>query len=744
MTEQAARRRVDPALEATIRRADQLRASGKAEDARKIYDELAARHGDDGAVQYRLGLGLAQAGLWDAAAARIERAVALDPNLAEAHFDLGAIYGGPLKRDEAAAECFRAALTAREEYPEAHLNLGNILALQGDDGQALVHFDRAIALRPGLFIAHFNRANALKKLGRMDDAIKSYGFSLKFDPGFLPAHLNLGNTYLALERPKDALAVFDNVLRHHPDRADFWSARATAAKAMGLAEEALAGFNRALALAPDHADALSGRGGLLEGLDRFDEAAVDYQRLYDLQPEYPFNAGHLLYARLMCCDWAPFDALRGAITQAVRAGKPAVQPWHFLAISDDPADQLACARRWVESQCPEPAAPLWRGETWDHDRIRVAYVCADFTDHPVAQLMVDVWEGHDRARFETFAIDIGAGERNAFRCRLEKAFDHFLDVSAMTNAAIAGLIRDRDIAILIDCNGHTAGARPGIFAARPAPVQASWLAYPGSLGAGYMDYILADGTVIPENARIHYSEAIARLPDSYIPTDPSRPVPEGDNDRAAARADAGLPEGAFVFCSFSKSYKILPATFAIWMNLLRAVAGSVLWLSATSASARRNLCRAAHEHGVDPARLFFATRADSFDAYLARLRLADLFLDTLPYNAHSTACDAFRAGLPVVTLAGRAFAARGGASLLRAVGLAELVTASPAEYESLALALARDPARLAGLRHRLDHNRRTAPLFDAARMCRNVETAFEIMWRRARDGEAPQDFTVAP
>jgi predicted O-linked N-acetylglucosamine transferase (SPINDLY family) len=384
--------------------------------------------------------------------------------------------------------------------------------------------------------------------------------------------------------------------------------------------------------------------------------------------------------------------------------------------------------------------PLWTGQIYPHDRIRVAYISSDFREHPVAQLAAGLFERHDRSRFEVTAISLRAEEPESdLRRRLKSAFARFVEVQSKSDSEIAGLIRQLEIDIVIDLNGLTDGRRPNILAQRPAPVQVSYLGYAGTMGTPNIDYILADATVIPADQQLFYTEKVVWLPDSFMVTDAGLPVAE----RTPARAECGLPERGFVFCCFNGSYKIAPEVFEIWMRLLKATPGSVLWLNENNATAVANLRRHAEARDVAGDRIVIAPKVP-FPEHLARHRQADLFLDTLPCNAHATAVDALRAELPVLTCPGAAFAGQVAASLLGAVGLPELITASPDDYEALALTLTRDPARLAGLKARLARQRPSCPLFDTGRFTRSIEAAYTTMWRRYQAGEAPAGFAVEP
>jgi predicted O-linked N-acetylglucosamine transferase (SPINDLY family) len=571
----------------------------------------------------------------------------------------------------------------KEQYLEAE-------SLMGD----------AIAMNPRQPDAYYNRGCALQKLRREDEARLCFERATALKPDYAEAHFNCGASLLNLGRYADAVTRFDAALRLTPQDAEGW-------------------FNRGVAL---------------QNLGRIAEARASYDRAVSLQPQLPQLLGKRIYATLQLCDWSSFDSDRARAIAATRSGHLASGPLEMMMISDSPAEISRSARLLVERVYPPAVAPHWRGERYEHERIRIAYISPDFRGHAVAFQLAGVIEHHDRSRFEIFGISHGIDDNSALRARLKRGFDHFLDVRGRSDTEIATLLRQHEIDIAVDLAGHTLDARISILAERPAPVQVSYLGFAGSPGAPFNDYLIADRIVVPDTERAHYGESIAYLPDCFFPTDDARHI--GD---PPSRATAGLPESGFVLCCFNPICKLTPEIFDVWMRLLERTSGSVLWLPAQSEQTRANLARAAQLRGVSPDRLVFAPRVPDADAHLARLALADLFLDTWPYNAHATASDALWMGVPVVTYAGRSFASRVAASLLRAAGLPELVTESMADYEASALRLAGNSDMLWTLRERLDENRRTTPLFKTTQYTRALETLFAAMWERSRRGEAPAD-----
>lgn len=626
---------------------------------------------------------------------------------------------------------------------ELLLSRGNALFRLNRVEEALAAYQRAFELAPEDADVAFNRGNALFALKRYQESLDSYDAALAVRSQFAKAYYYRGNALRRLQRPLDALASYRQALAIDGRYADAASGAGNALRDLNRVPEALASYENALLLDPACVEALSNRSRIFLYLNRPEDAAAGLERLFEVAPEtgpdYNYALGMMLHSRLLCCDWRDHDPTVAAIDAAVQAGKRVSLPSLMIAASDSPATQLQCARLFVEDNWSAPVAPLWTGERYGHARIRLAYVSADFREHPVSALMASLFETHDRQRFETYAISLRPDDDSALGCRVRAAFDNFIRAGDRSERETAALLHNLEIDIAVDLTGYTDGCRPGIFAARPAPVQVGYLGYAGTSGAPYIDYLIADRCIVPDSDRAHYSEKLVALPHSYQPNDAARPHPE----TAPTRVGCGLPERGFVFCSFNTHYKIVPAVFNVWMRLLSSVSGSVLWLASGRESVERNLRREAARRGVAPERLLFAPRLPNFSEHLARYRLADLFLDTLPVNAHTTASDALWMGLPVLTCRGRCFAGRVAASLLTAIGLPELVTESLSDYEVLARRLAESPESLRELRERVAAHRLTQPLFDNDRFRKNLENAYVTLWERAERGEAAQHLTVA-
>lgn len=648
---------------------------------------------------------LATSGRFAEAADLCERMLASRPDNALALYLRGVCRGRLRQLDGAIADLRQVVLLNPHGYA-AWNELGNALAavdLHARSDEALACYQRAITLTPNSAETFYNRGVLLASLGRNGEALASYDRALALRPAFTQAHNNRAGVLAALNRHDDAIAACTRALEIDPGFAPAFKNRATARSLLG----------------------------------RHEDAVNDAAKALQLDAELPFIRGTLLHSRMHCCDWQDYDADVARTIADVRAGKRVIEPFALLGIPSSPDDQLSCAQTWVRDHAPPIVDRHVMHSTHAHARIRVAYLSANFRDHPLGYLMAGLFERHDRSRFEVVAISLGRSDGSAMRARLERAFDHFVDASALSDEQAAAQIRDMEIDILVDRNGFTSGARLGILAQRPAPIQVNYLAYPGSMAAPYIDYVIADEVVIPRDAHAAYAEKVVYLPDSYLVNDATPAV----TAEVTTRAQAGLPANGFVFCCFNNAFKITPDVFDIWMRLLRRVDGSVLWLMEGNATARRNLQREATARGVAPERLVFAQRLPNAE-HLARHALAQLFLDTLPCNAHTTASDAMRMGVPVVTCIGRTFAGRVAASLLHALGMPELIAHSRAEYEALALRLAFDADALARLTHRLALQRTTSTLFDTDATRRAIEGAYAEMWARHRRGDPPASFAV--
>jgi protein O-GlcNAc transferase len=698
----------------------------------------------------------------DQAIAAYDKALALKADLAEAWLGRGNLLIALKRYDDASAN-FNNALTYKPDLAGAWVGCGNLFLLLRRYDEAFAAYDKALELDPGLAEAWLGRGNACLLLRRYDDAVEAhntamalepelagawlgrgniysnlkrhdeafaaYDKALALDPGLANALIGRGNLLVELKRYDDALAAYDKALALEPELSDAWLGRGNVYSGLKRHDEAFAAYGKALALDPRSAEAWLGRGHLLVELKRYDEASAAYDEAFTLRSDLIGLEGARLNAKMQICDWRSLDTERENLMASVTSGKENTPPFTFLAISTSAEEQSKYARLWCAKSLPASNKPIWTGEIYKHDRIHVAYVSADFHQHATSYLMAGMFECHDKSRFEVTAISIGPHDNSEMRRRLIGSFDRFVDVRTLSDDEIASQIGKLEIDLLIDLKGFTQDARTGIFARRPAPIQINYLGYPGTMGAECIDYLVADQTLIPESFQSCYTEKIVYLPNSYQVNDTKRLI----SNRVFTRAEFGLPRKGFVFCCFNGNYKITPEVFDCWMQILVQVEGSVLWLLEGDGSAAANLRRESTARGVSADRLIFAKRAPSAD-HLGRHRLADLFLDTLPYNAHTTASDALWAGLPVLTQIGETFAGRVAASLLNAIGLPELITQTQDQYMNAAVELASNPEKLASVKARLAQNQLTKPLFDTQLFTRHIENAYEAMYDRHQQG----------
>jgi len=639
-------------------------------------------------------------------------------------------------RLDEAEDLYRRILDLHHTDLKARHMLAVIRLQQRRAGDALAMLEPLVVEASGDFDIQVHYGLALQDVGRHEEALAQFDRVLALNPANALALLYRGNLLTDAGLFPQALESYDRLLQLAPRYDEAWFRRGAALWQMDRPEDAAASYAKALDCNPGRFSAAFNSGTALLKLERYDEAFAAFEKAQELSPHHPYVLGGLVGAVLGGCDLDRWPDFQAQVVEAVRDRKAVIAPLDFLPFCDDGALRRQCSETFIADRVPLPAQLLGAGAPYSHDRIRIAYLSADFRQHATADLIAGLIERHDRTRFEIGAISFSRNDGSAMRARLIEAFDWFEDVRLRSDCEVAQWLKDRQIDIAVDLKGHTEESRPGILAYRPCPVQVGYLGYPGTIGAPWLDYILADARVLPFDQQPFYSEKIVHLPYCYQVNDGSRAIgvtPE--------RIEAGLPAQGFVFCCFNAGWKLTPAMFDIWMRLLRAVPESILWLLDDSATAKRHLAQSARARDVDPNRLVFAPKIASA-AHLARHRLADLFLDTLPYNAHTTASDALWAGLPVLTCLGSQFDGRVAASLLETVGLPELVTQTLEGYEALALALARDPARLGNLRARLQEMRLTSPLFDTDRFARSLEAAYLRMMQVSRAGGMPEGFAV--
>jgi predicted O-linked N-acetylglucosamine transferase (SPINDLY family) len=684
-----------------------------------------------GVAHVNLGNAQHQLGRFEAAIASYDSAIALKPDLAEAFYNRGNVLR-ELGQHQAAVHSYDRAIAIKAGYVDAHLNRGLALSELQHYEAAIASYDAAIAINPAYAEAHYNRGNALRDQRQYEAAVASYDKAIALQPGYFDAHLNRGSALLESRRYIAAVAGYDRAIALRPDFANAYLNRGSALQHLQRYADALASYDKAIALTPNHAEAYRYRGNVLRELRDFEGAVASYDKAIALECGLNDLYANRRHFMMQICDWRDLDADLARLAAGIESGEVESNPFFVLGLSDSAPLQKKAAASWVRKHHPLDRSLPAIAKGAAHDKLRIGYFSGDFRNHPLSYLTAGLFETHDRSNFEVTAFSFGPETQDETRSRLKTAFDRFVDVRDSSDRDLTLLARKLGVDIAIDLGGFTRDARPDVFAMRAAPLQVSFLGYPGTMGAEYMDYLIADRTVVPEISQSDYSEKIIYLPDSYWPS--SYRINEARrlrSDQVSTRDELRLPPVGFVFCCFNNNYKITPGTFDIWMRILRRVEGSVLWLFEDNPAAARNLRLEAARRDIRAERLIFAQRMP-LPEHLARHRAADLFIDTLPCNAHTTASDALWAGLPVLTCPGEAFAARVAASLLSAIRLPELIAATPEHYEELAVTLANDPERLADIKRRLAERRLTAPLFDTQLYTRRLEAAYTAIVERYR------------
>jgi len=729
-------------LQAQPRHADTLhllgmlaRQSGKLVQALELIGKSIEIQPNNFAAYSNLGNALSDLKRYPEAIASYDRAIALQPNHAEAYSNRGFTFAA-LKQYKEAVESYERATALKPDFVQAWCNLGNALLELKRYPQAIASYDRAIALKPDHADAWCNRGNALHALQEHAAAMASYQRAIAVQADHADAYCNCGNTLRVLKQQQEAIKYYDKAIALKPDHAEAYSNRGTALNDLLQHEQAIASYDQAIALRPDFAKAYSNRGNAFNGLKQRLQAIENYEKALALQQDHAYLPGTLLNTRMHVCDWQDADARIAELLTKIELGEQVAPSFPVLSLTSSPALQRKAAEIWVNDKHGGKYEVAVMPKRAKRQKIRIGYFSMDFREHPVAFLTAELFETHDRDRFEVYAFSYGLDTHDEMRIRLEAAFDQFIDVRSKSERDIANLARQLEIDIAIDLAGFTGSSRSGLFAWRAAPVQVSYLGYPGTMGAHYIDYLIADRQLIPEQAQAHYAEKIVYLP-SFQVNDSKRSIA----NKVFTREELGLPQCGFVFCCFNNSYKISPSTFDGWMRILKQVDASVLMLFADNEVTRGNLRREASRRGVSANRFAFCKKLP-LPEHLARYRTTDLFLDTLPYNAGTTASDALWAGVPVLTCTGEAFASRMASSLLTAIELPELITTSQADYEALAIELATNPERFQAIKNKLERNRLTTPLFDTQLFTRHIEDAYTQMYEKYHADLPPDHISV--
>lgn len=712
-----------------------LHAMQRLDDVLSNYDQAIALKPDYAEAYYNRGLLFNDLKCFDEALASYDKAIALKPDYAEAYYNRGLLLYD-LKRFDEALKSYDHAIELNPNHAEAYNNRGVVLNALERFEDALISYDHALAIRPDHAETHNNRGTVLSNLKRLEEALASYDRAITLKPDYEEAYNNRGLVFHDLQQSEKALASYDKAIAIKTDYAEAFYNRGISLNALKLTNEALASYDRAIELNPDYADAYHNRGIILNDLNRLDEALESYDRAITLMPEHDFLYGYWLHNHMQLCYWSNYENKMMLLASKIEQNEKASVPFILLAQSNSRALQKKSAEIFVQRKYPANDALPALSKHPKHHKIRIGYFSADFRNHPVSFLTAELFEVHDRSKFELIAFYFGPDTKDEMRTRIEAAFDQFIDVRQLTDQEIALLARKHEIDIAIDLGGFTSLCRTGIFALRAAPIQVSYLGYLGTMGAEYIDYLIADATMVPEQHQNDYTEKIIYLP-SYQVNDNKRIIA----DKVFTREELGLPSSGFVFCCLNNNYKITPHIFDLWMRILNQVENSVLWLLADNKTIENNLREEALRRGIDKQRLIFAKNLP-LPEYLARYRTADLFLDTSPYNAGTTASDALWTGLPVLTYLGETFAGRMAASLLHAIHLPELVTETAEEYEMLAIDLATHPEKLMKIKQKLANNRLTTPLFNTQQFSKHIEAAYTQIYERHQADLMPNHIFV--
>jgi len=711
------------------------KAIGQLNTAVKSFEKALAIKPDYIEAYYNLGVTFQELGQLEDAVKCYEKALALKPDYIEAHNNLGVTFQ-ELDQLNAAVKCYEKALALKPDYADAHNNLGVTFKELGQLDAALKRFEKALSFKPDYAEAHNNLGVTLKELNQLDIAAKSYEKALAIKPDFAEAHNNLGNALKDLGQLDDAVKSYKKAFTIKQDFAEAHNNLGNALKDLRQLDDAVKSYKKALNINPNFTDAYANLGDVHKRLGQMDEALVNYERAISINPNLNYMLGDYLYIKMYLCLWDDLSNNLSELTNKINNGEKVLNPFIALTVIDNPGVQRKTAEIHANDKYPKNHSLPTIEPYPEHTKIRIGYFSADFRDHPVSHLTAELYEMHDRERFEINAFSFGPDTKDEMNLRIKAGVDHFYDVRTMSHKDVAMLARSVELDIAVDLGGFTQDARTGIFAMSAAPIQISYIGYLGTMGANYYDYLVADKTIIPEENQKYYSEKIAYLP-SYQVNDSTQSNPK----TIFTRQDLKLPDVGFVFCCFNNIFKVTPTTFDSWGRILEQVDGSVLLVYSGDESAKTNLTKEIVRRGIDSNRLIFGERL-SMPEYLARYQVADLFLDTHPYNAGTTASDALRMGLPVLTYIGNSFASRMAASLLNAVNLPELITNTQEQYESLAVELATNPEKLRIIKDKLVNNLSTAPLYDTPLFTRNLESAYLAMYERHQNRLDPDHIYV--
>ena len=666
----------------------------------------------------------------------LEQVVLIKPNFADAYNNIG-ICLEKLNDLDGAIKNYNLAINNRPNFAEAHNNIGVVFQKLRNFDQAILQYKKAITYKNLYLDAYVNLANLFKETKQFEEAIKNYDLAINLNPKLAEVYNNKGNALKEIRKFEEAIKNYDLAINLNPKLAEVYNNKGNALKEIRKFEEAIKNYDLAINLNPNFAEAYFNTATALQDIKNFEKAVLYFEKALLLDKEIPFCKGYLLHAKMLCCNWSGLNELYKEIYNDVEKNRYSATPFGYQAICDDESNLQKCAQLYSSKRFPEIKNNLFSKKVSKNKKIKIGYLCGEFREQATSILMTEVWEKHNKEDFEIIAFDSGWDDKSLRRNRIINAFDKFIDISKVSDLDAAKIIYKEQIDILINLNGFFGTGRPVVFSYRPAGIQINYLGFPGTIGSKYIDYILCDQTVVPPESKKFYNEKIIYLPDSYQANDTKRNI----SDKKFLREELSLPKESFVFCCFNNNYKITPNMFDVWARLLKKIDNSVLWLIDGNSEATENLKKEAKIRNIDVSRLIFAKRMKLED-HLARHKNADLFLDTLPYNAHTTASDSLWAGLPVLTCLGKAFPGRVAASLLKSLDLPELITYSENEYISKAEELALNPEKLTLIKNKLDTNKFSQPLFNTELFCRNLESAFKIIFEKYSLGLETEDIRL--
>lgn len=628
------------------------------------------------------------------------------------------------------------ACSQQDSTPEAFYYLGILFLKSNNFNEAIFNFEKALLISPNFIECLHDLGTAYTNIGNNQKAIGAYQKALLLNQNIPELFYNLGNTYTEEKMYEEAITSYTRAIKIAPNRPEFWCNRGTVLSDVGRYEEALSDFDLAIKINANYPDAWYNKATTLSDTHNYKEALICYEKANSIA-NIPFCLGLILHHKMLICDWSNYETLTLKIQKLLRAGHEVIEPFGYQGISESENDLLLAANIFAKQYIHENNSTVNFVSSFKNKKIKIGYLSGEFKNQATAFLMVNLFECHDKTKFEIYAFDNGSDDQSDVRKRINNSFNKIINIKFLSDDAVVKLIQHHEIDILVNLNGYFGQARSSVFAKKPSPIQVNFLGFPGTIGAKWMDYIIADRVVIPESSRHFYSEKVCYLPETYQVNDSKRQF----SNQLVTRYDAGLPQDGFVFCCFNNNYKITPENFNSWARILNRVPGSVLWLLKDNSWAKENLIRELLHRGISEKRLVFAEKKPHFE-HLARHQLADLFLDTVPYNAHTTASDALWCGLPLLTLVGDTFPGRVAASLLNAIEMTELITTTRSEYEFLAIELATNPHKLSFIKEKLINNRTQTALFNTSRFTKHLEAAFYKMMDRYSLGMPPEQINV--